>query len=125
MLKNYIWGYGEIGKHAGLKNQCRKASRFDSGYPYQTSQIKIDKNFREFFIQKRKLSKFCFFVNGLFLFLALLSQQTTLSLKVARLQQTTKLKIVDFFNLAPRKTKKIHVISLASSSANRKGYKSN
>jgi hypothetical protein len=31
-----VWGYGEIGKHAGLKNQCRKASRFDSGYPYQT-----------------------------------------------------------------------------------------
>ena len=43
MLKDYVWGYGEIGKHAGLKNQCRKASRFDSGYPYQTSQIKVDK----------------------------------------------------------------------------------
>lgn len=40
-----IWGYGEIGKHAGLKNQCRKASRFDSGYPYQTSQINVDSDF--------------------------------------------------------------------------------
>ena len=40
--KILIWGYGEIGKHAGLKNQCRKASRFDSGYPYQPSQIKVD-----------------------------------------------------------------------------------
>ena len=40
-----IWGYGEIGKHAGLKNQCRKASRFDSGYPYQTSQIKVENDF--------------------------------------------------------------------------------
>ena len=48
--KILIWGYGEIGKHAGLKNQCRKASRFDSGYPYQTSQIKVDKNFREFVV---------------------------------------------------------------------------
>ena len=45
-----MWGYGEIGKHAGLKNQCRKASRFDSGYPYQTSQIKVDNGFRGFVV---------------------------------------------------------------------------
>ena len=45
-----IWGYGEIGKHAGLKNQCRKASRFDSGYPYQTSQIKVDNDFERLFV---------------------------------------------------------------------------
>ena len=45
-----IWGYGEIGKHAGLKNQCRKASRFDSGYPYQTSQIKVDNDFGRLFV---------------------------------------------------------------------------
>ena len=50
MLKDYIWGYGEIGKHVGLKNQCRKASRFDSGYPYQTSQIKLDKYFGRLFV---------------------------------------------------------------------------
>ncbi len=42
-------GYGEIGKHAGLKNQCRKASRFDSGYPYQTSQI-VGKGFRRLLV---------------------------------------------------------------------------
>ena len=45
-----IWGYGEIGKHAGLKNQCRKASRFDSGYPYQTSQIKVENDFGRLFV---------------------------------------------------------------------------
>ena len=48
--KILIWGYGEIGKHAGLKNQCRKASRFDSGYPYQTSQIKVDNDFGSLFV---------------------------------------------------------------------------
>ncbi len=36
-----FWGYGEIGKHAGFKIQCRKASRFKSEYPYHT----IDKKF--------------------------------------------------------------------------------
>ena len=45
-----IWGYGEIGKHAGLKNQCRKASRFDSGYPYQTSQINVENDFGRLFV---------------------------------------------------------------------------
>ena len=50
LMKIVIWGYGEIGKHAGLKNQCRKASRFDSGYPYQTLQIKVDKDFRKLFV---------------------------------------------------------------------------
>ena len=45
------WGYGEIGKHAGLKNQCRKASRFDSGYPYQTLHLKVDKDRRRLFVQ--------------------------------------------------------------------------
>ena len=45
-----IWGYGEIGKHAGLKNQCRKASRFDSGYPYQTLQINVDNDFGSLFV---------------------------------------------------------------------------
>ena len=49
-MKIVIWGYGEIGKHAGLKNQCRKASRFDSGYPYQTSHLKVDNDFRRLFV---------------------------------------------------------------------------
>ena len=49
-MKIVIWGYGEIGKHAGLKNQCRKASRFDSGYPYQTSQIKVYNDLRRLFV---------------------------------------------------------------------------
>jgi hypothetical protein len=48
--KILIWGYGEIGKHAGLKNQCRKASRFDSGYPYQTSHLKVDNDFGRLFV---------------------------------------------------------------------------
>ena len=50
LITIFIWGYGEIGKHAGLKNQCRKASRFDSGYPYQTSQVKVDNDFRRLFV---------------------------------------------------------------------------
>ena len=45
----YLWGYGEIGKHAGLKNQCRKASRFDSGYPYQILKSKLD-NYLGYFL---------------------------------------------------------------------------
>ena len=32
---NLFRGYGEIGKHAGFKIQCRKASRFKSEYPHQ------------------------------------------------------------------------------------------
>ena len=36
--------------HQGTQNQCRKASRFDSGYPYQTSQIKVDNDFRRLFV---------------------------------------------------------------------------
>ena len=31
-----FWGYGEIGKHAGFKIQCRKASRFKSEYSHHS-----------------------------------------------------------------------------------------
>ena len=34
MRASAIWGYGEIGKHAGFKILCRKASRFKSEYPH-------------------------------------------------------------------------------------------
>ena len=35
LFDSQIRGYGEIGKHAGFKIQCRKASRFKSEYPHQ------------------------------------------------------------------------------------------
>lgn len=30
-----VWGYGEIGKHAGIRIQCREACEFESHCPYQ------------------------------------------------------------------------------------------
>ena len=33
------WEYGEIGKHAGFKILCRKASRFKSEYSHQSARL--------------------------------------------------------------------------------------